>query len=142
MQLKHMSKRLNLLNQVIKYTTAFILLAVPLFPKFPFIRIPQTFVAIRLEDLLIAFSGALLVQVIFPNTFAFLKDRLNRSIILYILVGLVSLISAIFVTKTVVAHIGLLHWLRRIEYFIPLYLGMEAVKRKRLNLLVLQTTQG
>jgi hypothetical protein len=39
-------------------------------------------------------------------------------------VGLVSLVSALLITNTVTPHIGLLHWVRRIEYFIPFFLSL------------------
>ncbi|OGM20465.1 hypothetical protein A2955_02355 [Candidatus Woesebacteria bacterium RIFCSPLOWO2_01_FULL_37_19] len=122
------------LETVIKYTTAAILLGVPLYPKFPLIRIPATFVSIRLEDILIAFSAILLLGAYLPIVKKIFNSGLKRSVLLYISVGFVSLISAIFITKTIIPHIGLLHWLRRIEYIIPLFLGIEAVKRDRNNL--------
>ena len=51
-----------------------------------------------------------------------------------LLVGLVSLSSAIFVTKTVQPHLGVLHWLRRVEYFVPFFLGVIAIRNNRQNL--------
>lgn len=128
-----MLKRFRLLDSLIKYTVATILIAVPLYPKFPFIRIPGTFVAIRVEDLVLAFSGLLLILIIFPKLKEFLKDKLNQSIALFLSVGIISLLSAVFITQTVIPHIGFLHWARRIEYFIPFFLGMEAIRRDRKN---------
>lgn len=128
-----MLKHLRLLDVLIKYSTAAILLAIPLYPKFPLMRIPGTFVAIRLEDLLLAFSTALLISLIL-TTRSFFKDKITRSIILYLSVGFISLSSSIFITKTILPHIGFLHWVRRIEYFIPLYLGYESIKKNRANL--------
>jgi len=58
-------------------------------------------------------------------------------VVLYLLVGFVSLISAIFVTDTVLSHLGALHYLRRIEYFLPLFLGMVAIKTTRQSVLAL-----
>lgn len=129
-----MHKLSKLLNTLIKYTTAAVLVAVPLYPKFPFIRVPGIFVAIRLEDLLLAFSGLLLILIFFFRLNEFLKDKLVHSIALFLTIGLVSLISGIFLTQTIMAHIGFLHWTRRIEYFVPLFLGFEAVRRERRNL--------
>lgn len=128
--LKHSEK----LNGLIKYTVAAILLGVPLYPKFPLINVPGTFVAIRLEDLLIAFAGLLLVFALLPRIKEFWSNSLIKTIFLFLAVGLVSLASAVLVTKTVTPHIGFLHWARRVEYFIPLFLGMEAIRRDRTNI--------
>lgn len=125
-----MQKHSKWLNSIIKYTVAVIIIIVPLYPKFPFIRIPGTFVSIRLEDLVIAFAGLLLGVAILPKLGRFWKNKLNQSIILFLFIGFVSLVSSVFVTKTVVAHIAFLHWIRRIEYIIPLFLGLVAIKRK------------
>lgn len=126
-----MLKRSKLLKQIVKYTTVAILLAVPLYPKFPFLRVPGTFVSIRLEDLLIAFAGVLWLTSFFPGFKSFLNKNLNVAVALFLAIGLTSLLSAFFVTKTVSIHIAALHLLRRIEYFIPLYLGIEAVRNKK-----------
>jgi len=128
-----MQKRLKWLDGVMKYCVAAIILAVPLYPKFPFIRIPGTFVSIRLEDLLIAFGVFLLLIEVIPNINLFLKDKLNQSVILFLTIGLASLCSAVFVTKTVLPHIGFLHWARRVEYFIPLFLGLISIRKNRSN---------
>lgn len=124
----------RLLNLLFKYITASTLIAVPLYPKFPFIDVPGTFVSIRLEDLLIAFSAILLVIAYFPKVKILLQDKLVRSIVLFLLVGLASLFSAVYLTKTVSLHLGFFHWARRVEYFIPLFLGIEAIRRDRKSL--------
>ncbi|MEJ2347766.1 MAG: O-antigen ligase family protein [Patescibacteria group bacterium] len=126
-----LSKRLD---EISKYFVAAILLAVPLYPKFPLFRIPGTYVSIRLEDFLMAAAGIILVIYIFPNLKNFIKDKINRAILIFLLVGLVSLSSALFITQTVEFHLGMLHWLRRVEYFIPFFLGVIVIRRKKENL--------
>ncbi len=129
-----MQKHSKWLDGAIKYCVAAIILTVPLYPKFPFLRIPGTFVSIRLEDLLIAFGALLLLIEVLPRLASFLKDKLNQSVILFLVIGLLSICSAIFVTKTVSPHIGFLHWARRVEYFVPLFLGLIAIRKNRDNL--------
>ena len=129
-----MQKRSNLLDTLIKYTVAAIIIFVPLFPKFPLITIPGTFVAVRIEDVLLAFSGLLLAYALFPRIAKLPKISLNRIIFVFLFVGLISTLSAILITQTVFVHIGFLHWFRRIEYMIPLFLGIEAIKSDRRNL--------
>lgn len=120
---KYMQKLLALFKgkSVSKYLIATILVIVPLYPKFPFINIPGTYVAIRFEDLLLLLLGCITFIKILGNLKVYLKDDLFRAFLLFFVVGLVSLISAIFITQTVSLHIGLLHLLRRVEYSVPFF---------------------
>ncbi len=106
-----------------------IFIFVTLYPKFPLIRVPGTFVSIRIEDFLLALSGILFLFLVSSSLRSFLKDQINRSILIFLLSGFISLLSAIFITSTVVPHIGFLHWLRRVEYFIPFFIGLEFARR-------------
>lgn len=124
-----MRKLLAQPKEILKYGIAAILIVIPLYPKFPFLKIPGTYVSIRIEDFLI-FALALLFAVFFfkelPNL---IKNRLESSVLIFILIGFVSLLSAILVTKTAIPSIAVLHWLRRIEYFVPMGIGILFFKR-------------
>ena len=133
-QRKPMQKHSHLIDLVSKYVVAAILIVVPLYPKFPFIRIPNTFVAVRLEDFLLFFAGIVLVVSIFPRLLSFSKDPLVKLVALFLGVGFISFISGSLVTKSVVPNIAFLHWLRRIEYFIPLFLGIDSMRKNTKNL--------
>lgn len=108
-----------------------IILAVPLLPKFPLFSVPGTYVAIRIEDFLIGVFAIFWLFYFWPRRRELLKDNLNLAILFYLLVGVVSLISAVFVTKTILPHLGLLHYARRIEYFIPFFLASFAFTTRR-----------
>lgn len=129
-----MQKLLQLPNAFLKYTVASIIIMVPLYPKFPFLRVPGTFVSIRLEDILLVWSAFLLLWLLLPHLISYLRSHITQSALFFLFVGAVSTLSAIFVTQTVGTNIGILHWGRRIEYLIPLFLGWEAIKRERKNL--------
>lgn len=131
-------KAKNLANRyrsgLTKYTVAAILMAIPLYPKFPFIRVPGTYVSVRLEDFILVFASLVLLLNLLPDIKGFLKNKINQAIFLYLMIALVSVASAIFVTKTVQPHLAVLHWFRRVEYFIPFFLGLFALKGKKGNL--------
>ena len=99
------------------------LISVPLYPKFPFLRIPGTYVSVRLEDFLIAFTSLVIALYYIPKIKTLLKNSLFRAILVFLGVGLSSVVSAILVTQTVLPHLGILHWVRRIEYLVPFFLG-------------------
>jgi hypothetical protein len=126
-----MLERSKKLDVILKYLTAVIIIIIPLYPKFPLISIPGTYVSIRLEDFVLICAAIVLVKVIILNFRTFLAEKTVRAIILYLAVGFVSLLSGILITKTVLPHLGLLHWLRRIEYFIPFFIGFYALISKR-----------
>jgi len=117
-------------NLVFKYFTAAILLAIPLYPKFPFIRIPGVQVSIRLEDFLLVGLTLALAIYLAPKIKQVLSHKLERAIFVYLAVGLVSLLSGAILTKTLIPQVGFLHWARRIEYFVPFFLGIVAVRKK------------
>lgn len=126
---KLMKKLLFLYNDnLFKYLATAILIAIPLFPKFPFIRVPGTYVSIRLEDFLIAFTSVvfLLRKIKFERRYR--TYGIGRAISIFLFIGLLSLVSGILLTKTVTAHIGILHWVRRLEYFLAFYFGVELVE--------------
>ncbi|MBU0998327.1 O-antigen ligase family protein [Patescibacteria group bacterium] len=119
-----MQKLINQFNSYLKYFVTAFLLIIPLYPKFPFIKIPFTYVSIRFEDFLLAILALVVLTNFAPKIKEFIKKPLERSISLYLLVGLFSLCSAIFLTKSVTSSVAILHWLRRIEYFIPFFVAL------------------
>lgn len=112
---------------------AAILLVVPLFPKFPAFRIPGTYVAIRLEDFLILFALLFFATPIIQNIRQLIKNNVSRSILLFLSIGLVSLLSGIYLTQSVDLKIGLLHWIRRIEYLSLFYIGFIYIRNSKVN---------
>lgn len=127
-----MPKLLSWFNERFFFLGIFILLIfIPLYPKFPLLTVPNTYVAIRFEDffvLLLAFLFILKTLLQKTNLF---KDRLNRLILIYFLVGGLSALSAIFITKNVFPNLVLLHWARRIEYMSLFFIAAHSVRNRR-----------
>ena len=126
-----MSKLLKQSKRLLKYGMAALLAAIPLYPKFPAIRIPGTYVSVRLEDFLMAAVAILFLIAFLPEMKRLFAKKIERSVAILLGVGLISLLSGILITQTVVPHIGLLHWMRRIEYFIPFFLGLLYFRDKK-----------
>lgn len=120
------------------YAVVLILVVIPLYPKFPLVGVSGSFVAVRLEDMVIAaVVGGWLVLNLNRVKAEIWGEKINRSIILYWILGLVSVFSAIFVTKSADFHIGILHWLRRVEYMALFMVAATALKsREQLHLVV------
>ncbi len=111
-----------------------ILLAfIPLFPKLPLLdAIPGYIVRIRLEDFLIL-SAALLFVIQWWRKKVSLHPLVTKAVLMYVIVGFLSVLSALFITKTVplssihIAKIAL-HFVRRIEYFSLFFIFFAAIK--------------
>lgn len=130
-----MQKLLNLFkgNDAVKYLIATVLIIVPLYPKFPLFNISGTYVAIRFEDLILLLLGLATIFGIFKDPLNFFKDKLVWPFIVFFFIGFASLVSGIWVTKTVDLHIGLLHLLRRIEYVVPFFAMITLFKNNNLS---------
>lgn len=124
---------LKLVNSLYKYSVAALLIFIPLYPKFPIFNVPHTYVAIRAEDFLIALTVTLLVLKMISEKKLRLP-HISPQIGIFFLVGIVSGISAIFVTQNVQPLLVVLHFLRRVEYvsaFFILYFAARETKDRR-----------
>jgi len=117
----------KLLDTLYKYAIAAVLLFIPLYPKFPLFTVPFTYVQIRAEDFLIAaIWGIFILRTIVLRKIKF--PPITFQIGIYFLVGLLSLISAIFITKNIITSVAALHFLRRVEYLSIFFLAYWASK--------------
>lgn len=123
-------KRLEKADKLLKYLVASILIAVPLYPKFPLFNIPGTQVAIRLEDFLLFVTTLVWFVSNIGRLRSLIRDSISRAIILFWIAGLVSVLGGIFLTHTVVLTIGFFHWARRIEYMIVFFIAYSSLKRR------------
>ncbi|MFZ5376976.1 MAG: O-antigen ligase family protein [Patescibacteria group bacterium] len=123
-------------EKLLLLVSAFLIAFIPLYPKLPlFDAIPGYLVRVRLEDFFVLAACLIwLVQfwrkkVTIDRKFAFLIGG-------YILFGFLSLLSAIFLIKTVpleTVHVmkSALHLFRYIEYFSLFFIVFSAVKTKK-----------
>lgn len=128
--MKNLTQRLE---RTIFFLILFLFAFIPLYPKFPLFNVKGTFVAIRVEDLLIGLTVALwLFYLIFADKLKdFLADKLNRAILLFFFIGSLSTFSAFFLTHSVALQLGILHFLRRVEFIILLPLIVTIVTTKK-----------
>lgn len=113
-----------------------LVLLIPLYPKIPiFSPIEQYIVRIRLEDFVVLIAVvATLVQIIRKQA---RFDKITLALIIsYALAGLLSMLSALFITQTVPIqplHIAktALHFFRYMEYFSVFFVSYAAIKTKK-----------
>lgn len=114
---------------------------IPLYPKFPFLNIKGTYVAIRIEDFIIALTiGIWGLNLIYKKLVkAFLEDKLNQAILLFFFIGAVSIFSGVFLTHSIDLKISIFHYLRRIEFIMLLPVVISTIKTKKKLILILIT---
>ena len=114
-------------------SSCFFVAFIPLYPKLPLFDIVQTWVYVRIEDMLVAIVAACFVLMLwrrklFPDTV------LTLPIVIYWIVGLVSLVfSMLFIGPkllTYFPHLALLHYARRVEYMALFFIGYYALAKK------------
>ena len=133
-----MKKLLSWLDQNLLTVLAGLLIVfIPLYPKIPLLdALPGYNVRIRLEDVLIFITFFYFVTKVFFKKILITRSPLFKLITFYLFIGLLSVLSAIFITKTIfpeylqVAKI-FLHWFRRIEYFSLFFIFFFALKNKK-----------
>lgn len=128
-----MPKLLQNYKSLLYILIIFLLVFIPIYPKFPSINVKGTFVAIRLEDFFILLTCLVWLSWIWTSGKwkLILKDPLNQAILLFWGVGLVSVISGIFITHTITSTgLGVLHLLRRVEFLILLPIAYSLIDAK------------
>lgn len=103
-------------------------LFIPIYPKFPLLAVSGTYVAIRLEDIITALVAVFWLAVNFKKIPWLLKQPVTQAFLLFWGIGLLSLISADFLTHTVSRSLSALHYLRRIEYMGLFFVAWLAFK--------------
>lgn len=110
----------------------FLLFFLPLYPKFPLFAVSDTYVSIRVEDLLVAFIVSIFAIILWTKKdFSFLKWPLTKLIGVYFFIGLLAVLNAILITKNIVPHLAILHFLRRFEYLSLLFVAYYSFKEKK-----------
>lgn len=114
---------------ILSLSVILILILIPLYPKFPFIRIPDTYISIRLEDFLIAFLSLIFTVQIARRKVSVPKNYVMAFAIYWGIV-FISLCLGVYVFNTIeFPRIGFLHASRRIQYMIPFFISFAAVSK-------------
>ncbi len=111
------------MQKIFKFILTSLLIVIPLYSKFPAIKIPGIYVAVRLEDFLILLAIIIFALPLFKNIKRILSENVSRSIALFLIIGAISVVSGIYLTKTVSPNIAILHLFRRIEYLSLFFVG-------------------
>src|SRR3989344_3323430 len=110
------------------YLVLILVVFIPIYPKLPLIGVGGTYVSIRAEDFFIFLTGLLWFVFYYKDLRKYLKQPIYQAFILFWSIGLLSLISAFTITYFIQPHLGILHWLRRIEYMSLFIIAATTIK--------------
>lgn len=121
-------------DNILFLLTLFLLIFIPLYPKFPLIDVKNTWVYVRLEDFLIAGVYVIWLVQLIRRKISFITP-LTIPIAIFWGVGLISLLYAVeFIFPTLPnldISVAFLHFLRRIEYLGMFFVAFSSLKDKK-----------
>ncbi len=123
-----MLKNINI--NIFRSVLAVILIFIPLYPKFPLISINGTYVAVRLDDIVIAVAVLIWLIYQIKNKFPVFKTKITPLFLVYFMAIIISFINAWLIYQTEPVNILLLHVFRRFEYMSIFFITLEALKKE------------
>lgn len=136
---KHTFKQtlVNFIDQhLLFYASLFLLIFIPLYPKIPlFDAIPGYIVRVRLEDIFVGLTTLFYLIQVWRKKVSW-KNPVAKWILAYIAVAFLSIISGLFIIRTIpleTIHLAksVLHLLRYIEYFALLFILYSSIKSEK-----------
>jgi len=117
--------------------TAILIVVIPAYPKLPLADLIEGYIVrLRFEDLLVLFSLLVFAIQYFRSKITFPNNIISKLIMLYLAIGFLSSLSAIFLTHSVPLerqHLFklFLHFFRRVEYFSLFFIAYASIKTKK-----------
>lgn len=120
-------------NNILFVFTIFLLVFIPLYPKLPLLDVKNTWVYIRIEDIIVAVAVlTYFIQLLRKK--ATLNTPLTVPFIIFWTIGLVSLIYGILFIFPMLAgvfpHVAALYFIRYIEYISVFFIAYSSIKNK------------
>ncbi|MCL4397616.1 glycosyltransferase family 39 protein [Patescibacteria group bacterium] len=121
-------------NNILAVLAGFLLVFIPLYPKWPLFDILYGYnVRVRLEDFFVAATIVIFLLWILRRKIKLVFNAVSLGLIGYLVIGLLSVITAIFIIQTVplqylFAGKTFLHWLRRAEYFSLFFVFFASIR--------------
>lgn len=110
---------------------ATLVLFIPLYPKFPLTGVEGTYVAIRLDDIVLALCFIFWFIYQLKNHFPVLKEKITLLFIAYFIAIIVSTLNSILIYQNNLPSVLLLNTFRRFEYISLFFLTLNSIKNIR-----------
>ena len=107
---------------------ASLIVFIPLYPKFPLLSVNGTYVAIRLDDIIVGLSFIFWLIYQLKNHFPVFKHKITPLFIAYFIAVIASTINAILIYQSTSPSILFLNAFRRFEYISLFFITIDGVK--------------
>lgn len=113
--------------KILRPLLALLILFIPLYPKFPLLAVSNTYVAIRLDDIIIA--SVFLIWLIYQikHQFPVFQKDISKIFLVYFLAIILSGLNAFLINQTEPPNILILHLFRRFEYMSLFFITLDAI---------------
>ncbi len=119
-----MFKNINIFRPII----AVLILFIPLYPKFPLESVTGTYVAIRIDDIVIAIAILFWLTHQIIHKFPVFKIKITKFFLVYFMAIIASFVTAFLIYQTESTNILILHLLRRFEYMSLFFIALNSIK--------------
>lgn len=123
-----------IIDNILFLSTVFLLIFIPLYPKFPLLDIKDTWVYIRLEDFFVLFTLLIWIILLFRKKVT-INTPLTLPIILFWIIGAISTLHGVMIIFPTMSdmhpNIALLSYIRRIEYLAVFFVSYSSMNDKR-----------
>ncbi len=132
-------------QNILTLLTGILLVLIPALPKVPLADLIEGYIVrLRFEDFLVLFAMLVWLVQLFRGRLKLPTNTFAKLIYLYLGIGLLSSLSAVFLTQTVPLeqqHLFklALHYVRRVEYFALFFLTYAGIRNKKDLSLILWT---
>ncbi len=116
---------------IFRIILATLILFIPLYPKFPLANFTGIYVALRLDDIVIATVIFIWLIWQIKNHFPVVKQKITFLFLAYLIAITISTIIAIFIYQTTPINILLLHFFRRLEYISLFFITLNSIQSKK-----------
>jgi hypothetical protein len=128
-------RRLDPLFQYYDWVVLALLTVIILLPKFPLLEVNGTYVHIRMEDFLVATVYAIWLIGVYGGRFRPQLVYKFRALVFFIIYGLgITLLGIGFFGTIPEPFLGILHWLRRVEYLGMYFIAATVCRPERLRI--------
>jgi hypothetical protein len=124
-------------HNLLTVLTGILIVMIPLYPKIPLADLLEGYIVrLRFEDLAVLCALLIWGIQLLRRRVRFPTGLVTKLILAYLVIGFLSTLSAIWITKTVpfeIHHLAklYLHYFRRVEYFSLFFIAYSAIKSKR-----------
>lgn len=132
---KNIFKKIN--DNILTILAGFLIVVIPLYPKIPIADLIEGYIVrLRFEDIAVLVTFLIWLFKLARKKVKLPQNKITYAIYAYIVVGFLSSLSAIVITKTVppiTSHILKLffHLARRIEYFSLYFITYSSIRNKK-----------